>query len=293
MLSGVQCLVTGANAGIGFHTARVLAQRGASVWLACRSSARAAAAMEAIRRVAPSADLRFVPLDLADLASIADAARHVLDAGPIDLLFNNAGVMTKGESPPTRDGFETQVGVNHLGHFALSAHLLPHLRDRVGARIVTVASLAANGGEIDFEGLRATHGDSAFRRYRMSKLANLLFAFELSRRLERGGCAARSLACHPGAAATEILRAWPRPLVALALPAMRVLLNSAAAGALPSLYAATNPSLMGGEYVGPSGFLGLRGRVQVTRAGENAYDAEDAARLWQHSIELTGVDPGI
>ena len=292
-LHGKRCLVTGANTGIGYHTARVLAARGATVWLGCRSEERADAAIRTLADEIGEARLQFLRLDLGDLASIEGAAQRVIAEGPLDLLINNAGIMSIGKHGRTNDGFEAQFGINHLGHFALTGHLLPHMRDRSGARIVTVASLAHQGASIDFDDLNAERHFSAFHSYRMSKLANLLFSFELHRRLKEHRAAVLSIACHPGSSATEIFRDMPGPVVAMAGPAMRALLNSAQDGALPSLMAGTHEAMAGGEYIGPIGAFGIKTSAMVTRADEAAYDREAAIRLWQASIEMTGVDPGI
>ena len=290
--TGRTVLITGANTGIGWEDARVLAQRGARVLLGCRDESKGHQAMERIRAVHAEADLACVPLDLASLASIERAAAEVAKEPRLDVLINNAGVMV----PPytkTEDGFELQFGVNHLGHFALTAHLLPLMRERSGGRIVTVSSSGHKAGRIDFADPQAEKRYSAMARYGMSKLANLLFTKELQKRLVAANSPIIAVACHPGAAETELSRHLPGWFSVMTMPMLRLFINSAAEGALPTLMAATSPDAQGNDYFGPIGFMELARsarKVQPSLASQN--DA-DAARLWALSVELTGVSPEI
>ena len=289
--AGRTVLITGANTGIGWEAARVLASRGARVLLGCRSASNGRQAMERIRAVHADADLACVQIDLASLASVQRAAAEVAKEPQLDVLINNAGIMV----PPygrTEDGFELQFGVNHLGHFALTSHLLPMLREREGARVVTVSSAGHKAGRMQFEDPHAERHYSAGTRYAMSKLANLLFTKALQQRLTRAGSPAIAVACHPGAAATELSRHLPQWLTT-ALPLIRPFINSPAEGALPTLMAATLPDAQGNDYFGPAGFMEMArsaGKVKPSPASQN--DA-DAARLWALSVELTGISPEI
>ncbi len=288
--SGRTVFITGANTGIGDEAARVLAARGARVLLGCRSAAKAAAAIEGIRTHYAAADLAFVALDLADLGSVRDAAAQVLSEERLDLLINNAGVMVPPKST-TKDGFELQFGVNHLGHFALTGLLLPELMAEPGARIVTVASLAHQFGYMRFDDLQAQRGYNAGARYGMSKLANLLFTFELHRRLQAAKADTAALACHPGGADTELARHIPQVFYQTMRPFARLVLNSAAEGALPTLRAATDAGAASGEYYGPAGWFEIARSARRVGTAPQARNQQDAARLWDISVELTGVEP--
>lgn len=285
--TGRSFLVTGANAGIGFETARVLAARGAHVILACRDADRAEAAMNRIRADVPAAELSFQPLDLADLDQVRDAANAVLAGPRIDVLVNNAGIMI----PPktlTRQGFESQFGVNHLGTFAFTGLVHTHIDDR----IVITSSVAHKGGEIDFSDLSAARSYHNWQRYQTSKLANLLHMFELDRRLGAAGRATQAIGCHPGVALTELTRHLPLPLRSMT-PLAAPFFNSAAQGAWPTLQAATGVNVQGGDYLGPQGLGEISGRSGPARATRTARDPKLARELWVRSVELTGVDPGI
>ncbi|MBB3611739.1 oxidoreductase [Rhizobium sp. BK602] len=287
--SGKCFIVTGANTGIGFEVSRVLAARGARVLLACRNQAKAETAMAAIRRKAPGADLSFLPLDQADLASVRTAAEAAAREPRIDALINNAGVMT----PPltrTRQGFELQFGVNHLGTFALTSLLLPKLAQTQGSRVVVTSSIAHRGAKIDWDDLNAEVNYSRMRRYSASKLANALFFLELDRRLRADGSPVTAVGCHPGMAATELGR-YMGP-AQLLLPLARLLLNTAAMGAWPALQAATAPVAPGGYY-GPIGFREVRGVSGAASRSADARNPETARRLWDASVAMTGIDPGL
>ncbi|MDR6835026.1 MULTISPECIES: oxidoreductase [unclassified Sphingopyxis] len=280
-------LVTGANAGIGFETTKVLAARGAHVILACRDLDRADAAMNRIRADVPNAELSFQPLDLADLEQVREAAKAVLAGPRIDVLVNNAGVMI----PPktlTKQGFELQFGVNHLGTFAFTGLVHGHIDDR----IVITASLAHKGGQIDFSDLSAARSYHKLPRYQASKLANLLHMFELDRRLSAAGRSTQAIGCHPGVAITELTRHLPMPLRTMT-PLAAPFFNSAAQGAWPTLQAATGAHVQGGDYLGPQGLGEVSGRSGPARATRTARDATLSRELWERSVELTVVDPGI
>jgi protochlorophyllide reductase len=289
--SGRVALITGANSGLGFETARVLADRGATVVLACRSPERARAARHDLLVAAGSCGpIDVLPLDLADLASVAAAAEAMaVRYGRLDLLINNAGVMGLPRTL-TRDGFELQFGVNHLGHFALTLATLPLLRDRAGARVVTVTSGAQYFGRIDFDDLQGERRYDRWRAYGQSKLANVMFALELQRRLEAMGSPALSLAAHPGVARTNLqpasIAAKGSRLEALAYRLMDPLFQSAAQGALPQLHAATAPGAAPGGHYGPDGWGGMRGWPTPVRVAPAALDAERRRRLWEVSESL-------
>ena len=288
--SGKCFIVTGANTGLGFEVARVLAAKGARVMLACRSQAKAEAAMMQIGRETPGADLAFLPLDQADIASIRSAAELADKEPRLDVLLNNAGVMF----PPltrTAQGFELQFGVNHLGCFALTALLLPKLAQTAGSRVVITASLAHNGGNLNWDDLNAEKGYLRTKRYSDSKLANLLFLFELDRRLRAAGSPVTALACHPGIAATELMRhAGP---FRIATPLFGLVLNTAAKGAWPALQAASAPDVQPGDYYGPQGLGEMRGPSGKARRNRMASNPELSRRLWEVSIQMTGIDPGL
>jgi NAD(P)-dependent dehydrogenase (short-subunit alcohol dehydrogenase family) len=279
-LSGRRAVVTGANSGIGYRTALELAAHGASVVLACRDAERGAAALGRLRASAPDADARLGSLDLADLSSVRAFAATRRDV-PLDILVNNAGVM----APPRRqtaDGFETQFGINHLGHFALTGLLLPNLLAAEAPRVVTVTSMLAWGGRIHFDDL---HGERRYHRwpaYVQAKLANLIFARELARRVP----ALVSVAAHPGFAATNLHQNASR-LTGVIFNLGRICAQSAAAGAWPLLYAATAPDVIPGATYGPRGLL--RGHPTRVRSQRYASGAEVGRRLWEISAELTGV----
>jgi NAD(P)-dependent dehydrogenase (short-subunit alcohol dehydrogenase family) len=286
--SGRLAIVTGANSGLGRSTAWELARAGATVIIACRNTAKGEEAAALIRQDVPAADLRVLALDLADLASVESFADG-LDDGRVDLLVNNAGVM----APPRRltaDGFESQLGTNHLGHFALTGRLLPRLLAAPAPRVVTVSSGAHRIGRIRFDDLQGERRYFAWLAYGQSKLANLMFCFELQRRATEAGTALKSMAAHPGYAATNLQFAAPRlPDRILMTVTNKVIAQSAEMGALPSLYAATAPDLPGGSFVGPDGFMEQRGYPHIVTAAGKAYDEDAWRRLWEVSEELTGV----
>lgn len=277
---GRVAIVTGANSGIGLETARMLAQKNATVVLACRNPQKGEAARASIVQSAPDATVELEPLDLGDLDSVAAFAARMRT--PIDLLINNAGVMV----PPlsrTKQGFELQFGTNHLGHFALTALLAPRLAP-TGGRVVVVSSVAQNWGTIAFDDLQwEKRRYKPWLAYAQSKLANQLFAFELQRRLATVGSAVIVTSAHPGWTATELQREslitrFFNPILAMKPPA----------GALPTLRAATDPDATGGSYWGPRGIANLKGPPVVVKASRAAHDQAVAARLFDESARLTG-----
>jgi hypothetical protein len=291
-------LVTGANSGLGFEATKAFAASGATVVMACRSTERGRRAATEIRDAVgdTGATLNVRECDLASLGSIDSFATGVArDYDALDVLCNNAGVMAvpRGE---TDDGFERQFGVNHLGHFALTGHLLDLLLWSDGeSRVVTHSSGAHEAGTIDFDDLQGERSYGKWRAYARSKLANLLFAYELQRRLETAGVTDTiSVACHPGWAATDLQYRGPKEAgstvrLAIMRVANAVLGQSAESGAVPLLYAATAPGVRGGDYYGPGGFLNMRGPPAKQSSSEASYDERDAERLWERSEELTGV----
>jgi NAD(P)-dependent dehydrogenase (short-subunit alcohol dehydrogenase family) len=288
--SGRTIVVTGANTGIGYQAARALAAKGARVLLACRDQTKAEDAMHRIRAETRDADVTFLPLDQADLASVRRAAELTAAEPRIDVLLNNAGVMF----PPltrTADGFELQFGVNHLGTFALTGLLLPKLAETAGARVVVTASLAHQRGDIQWDDLSALKGYNRTARYSDSKLANMLHFAELDRRLRAAGSPVVAVGCHPGVAATELMRhAGPFRVVT---PLFGFILNSAAMGAWPALQAATAPHIEPGGYYGPQSFGEMRGSSGPAKRTRAARDPELARRLWDVSVAMSGVDPGL
>jgi NAD(P)-dependent dehydrogenase (short-subunit alcohol dehydrogenase family) len=288
---GRTAVVTGANSGLGLATARELARAGARVVLACRNLAKGEAARREIEATAPGAPLELEELDLASLESVRGfAERFRASHDGLDLLINNAGVM----APPRRrtaDGFELQFGTNHLGHFALTGGLIGAMEGREDARVVTVSSQAHRTGRIAFDNLGGERRYFRWRAYGQSKLANLLFALELERRLSAAGSSIKSMAAHPGYAATNLQHAADPPLVDRLVMKMgnAVIAQSDAMGALPTLYAATEPGLPGGTYAGPDGVAEQRGHPKPVAPSGAARNETVAKRLWEVSEQMTGV----
>jgi NAD(P)-dependent dehydrogenase (short-subunit alcohol dehydrogenase family) len=293
-LSGRVALVTGANSGLGFETTRGLASKGAHVVLACRDVDKGNSAMARIRAEFPKASLEVMGLDLADLTAVRSFADAFSQRYPsLHILGNNAGVMALPYRQ-TADGFEMQFGTNHLGHFALTGLLMEQIRNTAAARIVTVSSGAHRFGKINLDRLQGENPYRKWAAYARSKLANVLFAYDLQRRLDVYDVDAVSVAADPGYAATNLQYAGPRMegsalWTRIMMVANRLLAQSAEMGAQPILYAATSPAVQGGDYVGPGGLLGLRGYPQKVRSGRASYDRETAAKLWAASEEFTGV----
>jgi NAD(P)-dependent dehydrogenase (short-subunit alcohol dehydrogenase family) len=292
--SGRVAVVTGGNSGIGYEAALQLALKGATVVLACRDAARANAAAEQIRSSHPRGSVEPMQLDLASLTSIRGFADAFRAAYPrLDLLCNNAGVMALPYRK-TADGFEMQIGTNHLGHFALTGLLMDRLLAVDGSRVVTVSSGAHRAGSIRFDDLHWERGYGKWRAYGQSKLANLLFCFELQRRLESSGKHTISVACHPGYAATNLQFAGPRMEGSTLGERIfgignQLFSQGADMGALPTLYAATAPDVRGGDYIGPSSVGELWGHPRKVSSSGRSRNRETAKRLWEVSEKLTGV----
>jgi len=296
--TGRTVLVTGANSGLGFEATKAFADNGATVIMACRRTDRGEQAATDIRNSIgdTGATLNVRQCDLASLDSIDSFATGVeRDYDAIDVLCNNAGVMAIPRQE-TEDGFEKQLGVNHLGHFALTGHLLELLVETdTESRIVTHSSGAHETGEIDFDDLHREQSYGKWAAYGQSKLANLLFAYELQRRLEAAGITETlSVACHPGYAATNLQYRGPQQAGSTVRLGMMKAVNavfgqSAERGALPMLYAATAPDVQGGDYYGPGGFMDMRGAPEKQSSNEASYDERDAERLWNRSEELCEV----
>jgi NAD(P)-dependent dehydrogenase (short-subunit alcohol dehydrogenase family) len=292
-LAGQVVVVTGANSGIGLETAAALAGAGATVVMACRNLEKANEARRQLEAMKPPGRVEVLRLDLADQRQIAEAAAEAEQRlGGINVLINNAGVMSLPLSY-TVDGFETVFGTNHLGHFAFTCRLLPTLIATPGSRVVTVSSLSHRIGQIRWDDLAARRGRYwKSRAYAQSKLANLLFAFELERRLSAAGTDTSSLAAHPGFAATEIighlLDRFPRVKRGILRAGDRVI--SATAAARPTLRAATSAEARGGQFYGPGGRLEIFGSPTVVTPASRSRNAADQIRLWELSAELTGVD---
>jgi NAD(P)-dependent dehydrogenase (short-subunit alcohol dehydrogenase family) len=283
---GRTAVITGANSGIGLEAARYLAARGAHVVLACRDEGKAAAAAAAIAAGVPGAEAETLALDLSSLESVRSAAAEIRSRYPrLDLLVNNAGVMM----PPlgrTTDGFELQFGTNHLGHFALTGLVLPSLLAVPGSRVVTVSSNGHKVGRIRFDDLQWEHGYRRMGAYAQSKLANLLFTYELQRRLAAAAAPTIAVAAHPGTSDTALVRHLP----AFAQLGSRLVPNQGAAmGSLPTLRAATDPAVAGGDYYGPAGLGEFAGPPRLVRSSSRSHDEAAQRRLWSVSEELTGV----
>ncbi|WP_328472068.1 oxidoreductase [Actinoplanes sp. NBC_00393] len=288
---GRVAVITGANTGLGFATAEVLAARGATVVLACRDPGRAADAVAAITAATPGADVTCVECDLGSLDAIRRAAAEVRDRHPrLDLLINNAGVMSP-ERRLTADGFEAHLGINYLGHFALTGLLLDRLLATPGSRVVTVSSVSHRQGVIHFDDLQLERRYRWRTAYAQSKLANLLFAYELQRRL--AGAPTISVAAHPGNAQTELNRRFPGQQNLLGHRRLRWLISrlvqSAEQGALTTLRAAADPQARGGEFYGPSGWWQFTGSPVTVSSSARSHDPDVQQRLWRESERLTGI----
>jgi NAD(P)-dependent dehydrogenase (short-subunit alcohol dehydrogenase family) len=278
-------VVTGANTGLGFETARALARRGATVVLACRDLDKATLAAARIGTGA----VRTLRLDLASLDSVREAAGELRSRyGRLDLLINNAGLMM----PPygrTADGFELQFGTNHLGHFALTGLVLDLLLAAPGSRIVMVSSMGHRMGVMNFEDLQFERGYNRIASYGRSKLANLLFTYELQRRLDEAGAGTIAVAAHPGTSRTELGRHQTGAMGFLARPIEHLIGQDARMGSLPTLRAAVDPGVRGGEYYGPDGLFEMHGYPKRVASNARSHDAAVQRRLWQESERLTGV----
>ncbi len=295
-LTGKVAIVTGANSGIGYDTAVAFAEKGATVIMACRNLEKGQAALDQLKAEVPGADVELMQLDLASLDSVrAFAEAFEAQYDRLDLLINNAGIMMVPYGV-TEDSFERQFGTNHLGHFALTGLLMDTLLATPGARVVNVSSAGHRMGSMDFDDLMFEDGKgySGRNAYGRSKLANLLFTYELQRRFEAAGADAEALAAHPGGSNTNLgnhlVEGWYiKPFAPLL---MRVVTQSSAMGALPTIRAALDPDAQGGQYYGPGGFMEQRGYPVVVQSNDASHNTADAQSLWQVSKELTGVDFG-
>ena len=308
---GRRAIITGGNSGIGYHTALELARHGAAVVLACRNRAKAEDAALHLGKEVPGASVEVAVVDLASLQSVRSfAAAELTRPEPLDLLINNAGIMAPPERRETKDGFEVQFGTNVLGHFALTGLLLPKLEDRAAKveatgglvqgehlppRVVYISSLAHRRGKLHFDDLQSAHRYSPMAAYQRSKLADLMLAFELDRRLRARGSAILSLAAHPGLANTNLFltedhQGVQRTIRAFTGHVMERFLNTGAGGAVPTLFAATAPGAMPGGYYGPQSFFESRGNnAGPANIAAQAHYTDDAARLWSVCEDLTGV----
>ena len=275
-MSGVTCIVTGANSGIGFEASKALAERGARVILACRNPERGRKAKEMI-----GGESFLLRLDLSDISSIRDFGRnYIREYGDLDILINNAGVMALPKRTLTVDGFETTFGVNHLGHFALTAFLIKTLMKSPKARIVNVSSQAHMMARINWDDINAEKRYSKWRQYALSKLANLFFTYELERRLKKEGSKAICLACHPGLSSTNLQKntffRHLNPMIA----------QSAYMGSLPLLYAASSFDALGGDYIGPKGPFGMWGHPARVSSSPHSHSVIDSQRMWSMSSDM-------
>ena len=290
--TGRVALITGANSGIGWEAARALAQHGAHVVLACRTRSKAEDARQRIVDSNPSGSVSLVDLDLSSLESVRHGSAEVLEGfARLDLLINNAGVMATPQLL-TADGFEMQLGTNHLGHFALTGLLMPVLLATPGSRVVNVSSMAHRFGSIDFDDLQSERKYKAWGAYGQSKLANLLFTFELQRRLAATNADTIAVAAHPGISNTNLTASTggiAGRLAELTKPIGNLFSQSAQMGALPTLRAAVDPAAQGGDYFGPGGFMEQRGHPEKVDSSSKSKDVGAALRLWDVSTQLTGV----
>lgn len=282
--SGRLAMVTGANVGLGYYTALGLAQKGADVILACRDVKKASTAQAKIQAECPTANVSIMPVDVSKQNSVKQFAR-IFNAkyNKLDLLINNAGIMM----PPfveTEDGFESQLATNYLGHFSLTGALLPTLNATPGARVISLASLAHAWGGINFQDLNFKQNYSARLAYGQSKLACLIFAYELDRRLKAAGATTLSVAAHPGVSATSLTRYMPKFIQPLA----PLVAQSARAGADPTLYAALGEDVLGGHYTGPDGWRQMKGKAVKVGSSTASRDPHTAKKLWEMSETMTG-----
>lgn len=286
-------IVTGTG-GLGYINALALSRAGAEVIMAGRNRNKGEAAIKKIQSSVPSANIHFEELDLADLASIEAFGKRMRSKHQrLDVLINNAAVMTIPKPQVTKDGFELHFGTNHLGHFALTAHLMPILRKSRSSRIVTVCALAANSGVINFDDLQSEQNYKPMPVYGQSKLANLIFSLELHRRSESEKWGVRSIAAHPGLSRTDLVDSGAKQNNKAPLPLRlfgKFMMQSAEEGALPTLFAATSPEAESGQYYGPGGARETKGFPEPAKITSNAKDVNTAKRLWEISKQLTNVD---
>ena len=287
---GKRAIVTGANIGLGYQTARELARAGAQVMLACRSPERGNAAVKKIQAEQPAAQVFVTKLDLSSLASVRSFADTVLGAGkPIDILVNNAGISTLPKREVSPDGFEMQLATNYLGHFALTGLLLRSLLTAGAPRVVSVSSNAHKRAKLEFDDLQMEKGYAPYKSYAQTKLAMLVYARELQRQSEAHGAKLVSVAAHPGLSPTAIIRELTGIPKLVTGAAMNILGQNDAQGALPQLYAATAPDVQPGGYYGPDGFQEFKGYPAPAKVFPSAQDPTGGSRLWSLSEQLTGV----
>ena len=291
-LTGKTIIVTGGNSGLGYEAVKALAAKGARVIMACRSVTKAEKARAKIIENLPKAEIILMELDLADLKSIRNfATKFKQNHSHLDILLNNAGIMMIPYDL-TKDGFEKQVGTNHLGHFALTGLLLEVLKRTPKSRVVNVSSMAHKNGEMDFENLLYEKGNgyTPMKAYGRSKLSNLLFTYELQRYFEKNQIDCMALAAHPGVSVTNLFNsAAPKWLLFIFRPLILVLFQPAKIGVLPELRASVDPEAKGGEYYGPKGLGEIKGYPVIVQSNEASHNQEDAKRLWTVSEKLTGV----
>jgi NAD(P)-dependent dehydrogenase (short-subunit alcohol dehydrogenase family) len=295
-LKGKVAIVTGGNSGLGFESVKALASKGAEVIMVCRSIEKGERAKNQILETCPEADIKVFQIDLMDLSSVKSFAEKFKSTYTrLDILLNNAGIMI---SPfeLTKDGFESQMGTNHLGHFALTGNLIDLIIATPNSRVVTVSSLAHKQWKICFNNNLSEKAESynKMRAYARSKMANLLFAYHLQRLFDNNNVNCLSLAAHPGASHTNLGRHMEKNvLVRILRPLIERVLPSAASGALSQIRAEVDPSAKGGQFYGPSGFMQLSGLPVLVSSSITSYNTDDAQRLWQISEELTGVKFGL
>ncbi len=286
-------VITGSTEGVGYEDALALSSAGWTVIMMGRNSKKGTESIAKIHQINPKAKVNFEKIDLADLSSIKAFASKMISKGqPIDLLINNAGVMTPPKRLETADGFELQFGTNHLGHFALTAQLLPLLRKSGAARVVTVSSIANREGKINFDDLQSKSSYAPGKAYSQAKLANLMFALELQRQSEKHGWGILSMAAHPGVSRTNLLitGAGRWSVAGMARTLLPFLFQPTAQGALPTLYAATSPEAKGGFYYGPNKMMETRGFPSIAKIPAQAEDANVSLRLWHLSQSLSKVE---
>ena len=293
--NGKTAVVTGANIGIGYNTAIALSKNGYKVILACRDAAKASAAVREIMKLVQDADLEFSLLNLASLSSVEKFSERLLASNKkIDLLVNNAAVMAIPKRILTDDGFEMQFATNHLGHFAITARLMPLLTAAENARVVTVSSIAHKYGKVNVDDLQSAKRYEGWSAYGTTKLANLLFAYELARRASAQKLNLISVAAHPGVSKTNILNSGPR----MGMPSLRTYVSdvfaafwaqSEADGALPIIHACLEESVRNGNYYGPDGFMELSGKPTLVQSSNQSKNEELARRLWEKSEQLSNL----
>lgn len=285
---GRVAIVTGANIGLGYETALALAKKEFTVILACRTLSKAKDAMKSINEEVPGADLQIILLDLMSLDSVRSFAKEFSASYErLDLLIENAGIMAVPFAK-TEEGFESQLGVNYLAHFLLTNLLFPVIKKTAGSRIITLSSMAHKAGKIDFDNLNSQNSYSKWPAYSQSKLACLMFAYELDRRIRKAGIDVAALSAHPGLSSTNLGQYLPAFAKLLFAPAAAIIGQDSQHGALPTLRAALDPSAQGGEYYGPTGFMEAKGSPGKVESNKISQDTEVATKLWKVSEKLTG-----